>query len=323
MHPASLKRLALCAVLILPWLAGCEPGAQAPLSELSEPERSLFQQAFAKREEGKIEEALELYFQAARLSRGSVEAHVAAAETLRSEDKAAKALPMLQEALNLKPHDPRLHMEIGFSYIARSEYDQAIASFDKALALDEELSSAYSGKAVAFDLQGKHQDAQKIYAEAIARGLSSPSLDSNYALSLVFTGQYEEAIRLLEPHANASTATPVMRQNLALAYGLKGDVGRAKEYGERDLDPIKARQNLEFYKRFTALKNEVSSVPVQIKNAEPAAGPQAGKAIAAPVSPVLQQDVGFTTGEQGSENVTKPEVEVIEVDPEEFKALQN
>lgn len=309
----------ICALLLL---AACQPQSTSnkDLSELSDTERSLFEQASEMRAAGRLEDAANLYIKVAQMSKGSVEAHVALAEMLRADNRAAQAIPMLEQALRLKPNDARLHMEMGFAQISKASYPDAIRSFDTALSIDDEFGSAYSGKAVALDMQGKHEDAQKIYAEAIARGLSSPSLDSNYALSLIFTGQYDEAIRLLEPHASASTATMVMRQNLALAYGLKGDVGRAKEYGEKDLDPIKAKENLEFYKRYTALKQGISGQPIQIKTNEKLNAASFTE-VAVPVSPVLQQDVGFTTGDDASESVVKPEVEVIEVDSAEFEKL--
>lgn len=303
---------ALCAASLL---TSCQPAGNS-LAELSEPERTLFEQASEKRQANQMDEALDLYSKAAELSKGSVEAHIAIAEILRAENQSVQAEPILQNALGLKPNDPRVHMELGFARISKGDFVAAIAAFDKAISLDEDLGSAYSGKAVAYDLQGKHAEAQKIYAEAIARGLSSPSMDSNYALSLIFTGQYDEAIRLLQPHADANTATPVMRQNMALAYGLKGDVGRAKEYGERDLDPRKAKQNLEFYKRYTALKSQITGQPVQIRTDNPAHTEDA-----VPVSPVLEQDVGFTAGDKGKEVVLKPEIEVLQVDDEEFNAI--
>lgn len=296
-------------------LTACTPAANDH-SELTPPERKLFEQASAQRAAGNTEDAIKLYTQAAKLSSGSVEAHIAIAEMLRADNKAAQSLSMLQDALILQPSDARLYMEAGFSHVAKAQYADAINSFDRAIELDKELASAYSGKAVSYDLQGEHENAQLIYAEAKARGLGSPALDNNYALSLIFSGKYAEAIEMLKPHVNSSYATATMKQNIALAYGLKGDVGRAAEYGTEGLDPVTAQQNMEFYKRFTSL-NYGSGAPAKRPRV---AVVDAKKAV--PVAPVSSQNIGFVTDTGRSEQVVlEPKVEVIEMDAKAFEEM--
>lgn len=308
-----------CAVL----LTACQPAdhsAAQDLSGLSGPERHLFEQASVKRSHGNAEEAINLYTQAAKLSQGSVEAHIAIAEMLRADNKAQQSIPMLKEALNLKPKDARLHMEMGFARIASEQYDEAIESFERAISYDEELGSAYSGKAVAYDLKGDHNKAQQLYSEAKARGLSTPAMENNYGLSLIFSGKYDAAIAMLKPHADASYATTTMKQNLALAYGLKGDVGNASTYGSDGLDPISAKKNMEFYKRFTALK--YGHQPQKLAVMSPAAGGAEATNQAVPVAPVASGDIGFVTDNGKSQQVLiQPKVEVVEIDSEVFQEL--
>lgn len=296
-------------------LTACQPAA-TNLETLSKPEQRLFEQAASKRAEGQMDEAIGLYTQAAKLSTHAVEAHLAVAEILRSRGGAAQSMDMLQDALHLQPADARLHMEMGFALVAKGEYDAAIESFNTALRYDADLASAYSGKAIAYDLQGKHKQAQKLYSEAVARGLSSPAMDNNYALSLIFSGQYDAAIELLAGHVDQPYASNTMRQNLALAYGLKGDVGRAAEYGAAGLDPISAQKNIEFYKRFTAMKQGETIPRMAIQSGDHNAQK------AATVSPVESSDIGFVT-DSGKSNqvILKPSVEVIEMDAAAFEAL--
>ena len=315
------KRNAILGIACISMLVGCQPAATTTtqnFSALSPTERRLFEQASERRAAGKTGEAIELYTQAAQLSSGSVEAHVAIAEILRAANNAAQSLNMLGEALRIKSTDARLHMEKGFSLVALSKYDEAIRSFDQAITFDEELGSAYSGKAVAYDLQGQHSKAQQMYSEAKARGLGTPALDNNYALSLIFSGKHDGAIALLTPHADSSYATTTMKQNLALAYGLKGDVGRAKHYASDGLDPASAKKNLDFYKRFTALKhgNQPGQKILAI-------APAAGTNQAVPSIPVEVGDVGFVTGNgrKTDQVIIKPNVEVVEIDASAFEKL--
>ena len=312
------KQNVISAAICLGLLVACQP-VDKSLKELSGPERKLFMQASNMRQDGKHAEAVDLYTQAAKLSNGSVEAHLAIAQILRADDKADQSMGMLNDALHLKPEDARLHMEKGFAYIASAKYAEAIESFERAIGYDEELGSAYSGKAVAYDLQGQHSAAQRLYSEAKARGLSSPALENNYALSLIFSGKYDEAIAMLQTHADAPYASKTMKQNIALAYGLKGDVGRAAAYGSQGLDPISAEKNIQFYKRFTALKygNQAQKLAV----IAPAAGGEVASQ-AAPVDSVVSGDIGFVTDSGKSDQVViKPNVEIVEIDADAFEAM--
>jgi Flp pilus assembly protein TadD len=72
------------------------------------------------------------------------------------------------------------------------------------------------------------------------------SARNNLALSLAVTGQFDEAIALLTPLARSSAATPRIRENLALIYGLMGDADRATLLSRSDLDDSSIRANLEF-----------------------------------------------------------------------------
>ena len=136
--------------------------------------------------------------------------------------------------------------------------------------------------------------------------------------SLIFSGKHDGAIALLTPHADSSYATTTMKQNLALAYGLKGDVGRAKHYASDGLDPASAKKNLDFYKRFTALKyGNQPARKLAIANAS------GNAARAVPAVPVESTDVGFVTGDGSRANqvIIKPNVEVVEIDASAFEKL--
>lgn len=283
--------------------------SKTSLASLTEQQRNLFEKADELRAKGDNQGAMELYQQAAVTSKDSVEAHVAIAEILRSENRAAESADMLTDALLLQPLDVRVLTEMGFSQIARQKYDVAIDYFTKAIAQDADYGAAYSGKGVALDLLGKHKDAQRVYAEAEARKIQTPALINNHALSLIFTGEYEKAARKLEAVSILPDANETMRQNLALAYGLMGNAEGAKELGLKDLNPEEVQQNIAFYKRYTAMQMQ------------PAAGIAGDAAKAVPVTPVSEGEVGYMTGEVPGGGVQQPQVEVLEVDEEEFRTL--
>lgn len=306
-----LSSTLLCSVL----LTACTPADNdhSIINRLGDEERQLFVQAGDYRNSRQDEQALDLYHKAAKLSDGAVEAHLAIAEMLRSKNRAAESFDMLQEAKKLQPDDPRVMTELGFSHIARQEFSKSVRQFDNALTEDDEQGAAYSGKGVALDLQGQHIGAQEVYRAAIARGVATEALHNNYGLSLIFTGDYDSAIAELEPLVNTGSGTKTMRQNLALAYGLIGDVEAARTYGLRDLRPEQVAANLAFYRRYTVMLDAQLSPS--------AGGNQAIRSKAIPVAPVTQGEVGYMTGDLPEGGLHMPAIEVIEVGQETFEQL--
>ena len=84
------------------------------------------------------------------------------------------------------------------------------------------------------------------YRAVLATTPRHVSARNNLALSLAVTGQYDEAVALLTPLARSSAATPRIRENLALIYGLMGDADRAAMLSRADLDDGSIRANMEF-----------------------------------------------------------------------------
>ena len=70
---------------------------------------------------------------------------------------------------------------------------------------------------------------------------------SDLALSLAMTGNYDEALEILEPIARSADASPQDRQNLAFIYGLKGDRQAALTLSRVDLPEAVAQANVKYF----------------------------------------------------------------------------
>ena len=123
----------------------------------------------------------------------------------------------------------------------------------------------YNGKAIALDHSGDHAGAQELYRKALALSPDSLLTQNNLAMSMILNGQIDDAIALLETLNKRKDANATVRQNLALAYGLKGNPARARELNLQDVSPEQAEQNLQFYEKYARLKQEQAS-----SNASPA-----------------------------------------------------
>jgi len=70
---------------------------------------------------------------------------------------------------------------------------------------------------------------------------------NNLGLSLALSGAYDDAVAQLSMLTLERGATPRMRQNLALALGLKGDATNAARILRADLGEDAISTNLQYY----------------------------------------------------------------------------
>ena len=166
---------------------------------------------------GENDQALDIYLRATRIG-GGVDAHVGMAKALIALDRPEAAIDRLNEALK-----------------------------------GEESSRVYNAMGVAYDLIGDHGAAQAYYRTGLDIAPGNPGLLNNLGLSLSVSGRHDEAIRVLRKSASGPRATARNRLNLALAYGMAGEMTAAAETARIDLDETSVQRNLSFYATLRAL----------------------------------------------------------------------
>jgi len=161
---------------------------------------------------GLIDESIGVYSEVNLQSKSAADALMGLSRAQLSLDSPAKALVYADRAITAAPAEPRAQILRG----------------------------------VILDGMGRHAEAQICYRAALKQEPRGLAARNDLALSLAITGQYAEAIDILGPIARSSDATPGLRQNLALIYGLKGDRDKALALGRADLDPTAAEANQRF-----------------------------------------------------------------------------
>jgi Flp pilus assembly protein TadD len=116
----------------------------------------------------------------------------------------------------------------------------------KALVLGPRDARVLVDKGVALDTLSRHTEAQACYRAVLSETPRHVSARNNLALSLALTGQYQEALALIEPLVRSSNATARTRENMALIYGLMGDTDRASVISRVDLDEGSTQANMVF-----------------------------------------------------------------------------
>lgn len=107
------------------------------------------------------------------------------------------------------------------------------------------------GLGATFDLAGKRAEAQRCYRQALAIRPDDDA-SNNLALSLALGGNPREAVGILLDILQKPGAPPQTRHNLALAYGLMGNMAAAENVLMGSLPPDAIQNDLRYYTRLRA-----------------------------------------------------------------------
>ena len=145
--------------------------------------------------------------------------------------------------------------------IAMGQGPLAERQLEAAIKADPRDYRTLNAYAVVLDMTGRHAEAQARYRQGIELAPQFIALRSNYGLSLAISGQPQEAIALLVPLASSSAADGRIRQNLAFAYAMAGDLENSLKVSRRDLDEASAQRQLQYFM-------QLRDLPVEARSAE-------------------------------------------------------
>src|SRR6266542_4339553 len=143
--------------------------------------------------QGKIDEAVASYKEAARLSPEDEDMHYNLALALARQGKREAAKAEYLEALRIYPDYAEAHNNLGNLFVAGEKFDDAIAHFKEALKISSDNASAHSNLGKALALQGNFPTAIPCFREALR--LKPDYLEAHYNLALTLDrqGQWEAA----------------------------------------------------------------------------------------------------------------------------------
>jgi Flp pilus assembly protein TadD len=212
----------------------------------------------AARDAGDISAAIPIYRRAHMLAPLELDPLLRLAHTLSNVGAHREAGNAWKRALTIEPR----------SFDARLGYGETLAALDQpTLALEQfrlaaELGSGadlYNGMGVAHDLLGEAAAAQAAYRKGLD-GERSLKLLNNLGLSLALSGEFDEAIPVLEEANGFPGAGARHRTNLALAYALSGQADRSRAIMAMDTDVISAQRAEAFYTMLASLPDHESRV---------------------------------------------------------------
>ncbi len=172
--------------------------------------------------------------------------------TLGSLEAWTEAADAYGQAAALAPKDPAIRRGYGGALLALNQPELAEQEYRAAVAAKADA-QGYSGLGVTLDLQGRHDEAEAAFRKAYQLAPKSAGTRANLALSLALWDSSNEAIALLAPMAAAADADSKQRQNLALVFGLAGELDQAAAIARIDLTEDAVRSNLSYYETLKAM----------------------------------------------------------------------
>ena len=246
--------LMLCAIP----LAACasDPGRinEAAEQRAADDPQAMARIADAAVRSGDIQSANAFYSRAAKLAPTDVPAQIRYANTLAALGRVNEAVAALRQAQAHAPDDASLSLALGQCLVSTRQAGAAAGVFRRGLAAHPRNAALLVGLGVALDLARDPAGAQAAYMDALKLDPGSTAARNDLALSLALSNQPSEAIRRLsalrddlarDGAAPAQVAT--VDGNLALAYGLAGDMGSAMQAGGASMQPGDLARNARFY----------------------------------------------------------------------------
>ena len=221
--------------------------------------KSAVRQADEARAAGNVDTAIPLYDRALQADPEGVEAKLGLGQALLAIGAGDEAAAQFRDVLARHGDDAKARRGLAAALIAMGQPTLAEKQVDLALQANANDYHALNLLGVVLDMQGRHAEAQANYRRGLELAPDDPGLHGNYGLSLAITGQPQAAIALLVPVASGRKATPRIRQNLAFAYAMAGDLSNSLQLCRRDMDEFSAQRQLAYYAQLRSLSPELRS----------------------------------------------------------------
>ncbi|MCG8510314.1 MAG: tetratricopeptide repeat protein [Rhodospirillales bacterium] len=202
---------------------------------------------------GDLASAVGLYRRAHLLAPERADALVEMGRTQFELGAIADSAQAFTKAIRLEPGSGAARYGLGKSLTALNKPRDAAEQFRHAVAIEPANPDHHNGLGVALDYASDHPAAQQAYINGLEINPDDIKLRNNLAFSMLLDGDFADAIQQFEEIASNPLAGPTHRQNLALAYGLAGQMEKAAQTARRDLNEDQVRHNLSVYER---LRNE-------------------------------------------------------------------
>jgi Flp pilus assembly protein TadD len=163
-------------------------------------------------QQGRVDEAIGHFSEAARLKPESAEADHELGLLLAGQGRIDEALAAFTEAVRRRPSFAEAHSNLGLALARKGRTAEAMDRYAQALALDPDLPGVHNNLGVLLDEQGKVGEALPHYAEAVRLRPDFELARVNLGVALARTGRMTEAIGEFREALRINPGNPVARR---------------------------------------------------------------------------------------------------------------
>lgn len=225
----------LFPVIISVLLVGC---AQESARDSTE---ALYRVASKARAGGNPEAAVKFYTKALEANPEMAKSYVGLAEAYIDMKLLDAAENNLRKAEVKGGNRKKIAYLRGKCYLLRGNLEDARRQFSKYTTPD-----CLNALGAVYDNLGDHKKAQQLYKQVIVSHPKYIDAYNNMGLSLMLSDDYKNAIFYLENACTLPDANATYRGNLALAYGLAGQIEQARAIYAQDYDGEELEQKVAY-----------------------------------------------------------------------------
>ena len=144
--------------------------------------------------------------------------------------------------------------ETGRVQLAQGQTDQAVMMLQQAAELLPEDAIIQNSLGICYSLYKEYASARRAFTAALAIEPGSLEYRNNLALGWILDDKPQKGIDVLYPTYLRGHSTAKVRQNLALAFAMKGNIEAAKELAKDDLTKAELANNVAYYTEWQANK---------------------------------------------------------------------
>jgi Flp pilus assembly protein TadD len=199
--------------------------------------------------------AAEVYGERYRANPKDADAALAYGQALRATGQRAQAVAVLEQATIAHPGNKALLAGYGRALADNGNSQAAFDVLSRAHSPDNPDWRILSVQGTTLDKLGKHEEARRYYASALAIVPDEPSVLSNLGLSYMLSRDLSKAEETLRRAYASTRADARVRQNLALVVGLQGRFTEAESIVKADLPADEAAANVALLKEMLSRKD--------------------------------------------------------------------
>ena len=155
------------------------------------------------------------------------------------------ARTLIDEVLVVEPDSVPALTVRGRILSASGQLDGAIADFSRALKKEPDNTAVLAELAMTFDrIPARVREAEGLYRKVLELSPDSAAARNNLGFNFLLQGRVEEAVTILSGALALDTKNPRILANLATAYLLKGDKGKALQIFRQTVGEAEAYNNI-------------------------------------------------------------------------------